>query len=109
MYANERAQRLSRPSGTDGISRSRQPSDESLGYFRMSLRDKGSDMVFVHNTLCHQRPPRLVPLGQAGWGRRLAYDDQGVAEADLFSPVGQVGILASWCLTAQPLSGTAQE
>jgi len=63
MYARERTQCLSRPSGTDGVSRSRQPSDKSLGYCQVSLRDKGTDNVFIHNTLCHQRPPRLVPSG----------------------------------------------
>ena len=44
MFARERAQRLSRPFGTDGVSRSRQPSDKWLRYCRMSLRDKGSDI-----------------------------------------------------------------
>jgi hypothetical protein len=53
---NKRAptQCLSRPSGTDGVSRSRQPSDKSLGYCQVSLRDKGADNVFIHNTLYHQ-------------------------------------------------------
>ena len=37
----------SRPSGTDAVSRARQPSDKSLGYCQMSLRDKRSDNVFV--------------------------------------------------------------
>jgi hypothetical protein len=52
MYASVQTQRLSRPSGTDVVSRSRRPSDKSLGYYQMSLRDKEYDNTFVHNSLC---------------------------------------------------------
>ena len=41
MDASVQTLRLSRPSGTLGIFCSRQPSDKSLGYCQMSLRDKG--------------------------------------------------------------------
>ena len=50
MYASVQTQHLSRPSGTDVVSRSRQPSDKSLGYYQMSLRDKEYDNTFVHNS-----------------------------------------------------------
>ena len=46
MYARVQTLRLSRPSGTVGISCSRQPSNKSLGYCQMSLRDNGpADLV----------------------------------------------------------------
>jgi hypothetical protein len=41
MYARVQTLRLSRPSGTVGISCSRQTSDKSLGYCQLSLRDDG--------------------------------------------------------------------
>ena len=41
MDASVQTLRLSRPSGTLGIFCSHQPSDKSLGYCQMSLRDKG--------------------------------------------------------------------
>ena len=47
MDARVQALRSSRPSGTDAVSRARQPSDKSLGYCQMSLRDKRSDTVMV--------------------------------------------------------------
>jgi hypothetical protein len=74
MFARERTQRLSRPSGTDGVSRPRQTSDKSLGYGRMSLRDKGPEGI--EDSRIDQRQPVFHPcvlhccVRSSGWSTR---------------------------------------
>ena len=42
--------RFSRPYGTNGVFWATVPSDKSLGYYQMSLRDKGTANILLHNT-----------------------------------------------------------